>query len=131
MLKKTMLLCLLAFAVGCQESLEERTLREVQEYTRRRCPENQGNNAILDSLTFDAKTHTLTHYYRLTGVSDNEENATQMKDHLNDEMIEATRKDMGYKRYKDAGYSFRYIARSDSSGKVIYDQTITKEDYGY
>ena len=88
-----------------------------------------GNKISFGDLT--AQTHTLTHYYRLTGVSDNEENAAQMKDHLNDEMIEATRKDMGYKRYKDAGYSFRYIARSDSSGKVIYDQTITTEDYGY
>ena len=131
MLKKTIIVCMLALAVGCQGSLEERTLREVKEYTQRRCPEPQGNNSILDSLTFDVKTHTLTHYYRLTGASDNEENAKMMKDRLNDEMIEATRKDMTYKRYKDAGYTFRYIARSDSSGKVIYDQTITKDDYGY
>lgn len=117
---------------GChQETLEERTLRESQEYTRRHCPEDQGSNAILDSVVFDVESRTLIHYYRLTNESDNEERAKEKKAELDDKMIDATRKNMQYKRYKDAGFSFRYIASSDSSGRVIYDKTITKDDYGY
>lgn len=111
--------------------MEERTLRETQEYTRRRCPEGQGSNSILDSLVFDMESRTLIHYYRLTNESDNEESAREKKAELDDQMIDATRKNMAYKRYKDAGYSFRYVARSDSSGRVMYDKTITKDDYGY
>ena len=117
---------------GCnQESIEERLQRECKEYTNRRCPEEQGNNSILDSMVFDIKTHTLNHYYRLYGVSDNEEAARFKKDELHDLMIEAIKKDTSYKRYKDEGFSFRYIARSDSSGRVIFDETFTKDDYGY
>lgn len=117
---------------GCnQESIEERLQRECKEYTKRRCPEDQGKNSILDSMVFDIKTHTLNHYYRLYGDADNEENARMKKGELHDEMIKAIREDTGYKRYKEEGFSFRYIARSDSSGRVIYDETFTKDDYGY
>lgn len=121
----------LMFASCHQETLEERTQRECQEITRRRCPENQGNGAILDSLVFDMESHTLIHYYRLSGESDNEANAIANKAKLDDTMVTAIRQNMDYKRVKEAGYSFRFIARSDSSGRVIYDKNITKDDYGY
>ena len=118
--------------VGCkQETLEERTLRECQEYTRRRCPEDQGNNAILDSLVFDVKTHTLIQYCRLVNESDNEEFVKNIKHELDDKIIESTRNSMDFKNLKDAGYSFRYVAFSHSSGLVLYDKTVTKDDYGY
>ena len=77
------------------------------------------------------KSHTIIHYYRLVKEADNEENAMAKKAELDERMVEAIRQDMSYRSVKDAGYSFRFIARSDSSGRVLYDKTITKDDYGY
>ncbi|MBO4821617.1 MAG: hypothetical protein J5548_09155 [Prevotella sp.] len=133
MKKKVVIFGLLAlmFAACHQETMEERTLRECQEITRKRCPEDQGNNSFLDSMVFDVKSHTIIHYYRLVKEADNEENAMAKKAELDERMVEAIRQDMSYRSVKDAGYSFRFIARSDSSGRVLYDKTITKDDYGY
>ena len=118
--------------VSChQETLEERAQREFQEFTRKYCPQEQGNNVILDSLVFDKESHTLIEYSRITKENDNEEFILSQKAKLDEGAIELTRQNLNYKRLRDAGFSFRYILRSDSTSKVLYDKTVTKDDYGY
>lgn len=117
---------------GChQESLEERAHREAQEYTRKHCPQDLGNNVFLDSMVFEKDSRTLIQYCRISQASDYEEVILQKRAELDDGMIKATRQDVAYKRYRDAGCSFRYILRSDSSQKVLYDRIVTKDDYGF
>ncbi|MBR6981119.1 MAG: hypothetical protein IKH88_14975 [Prevotella sp.] len=123
---------MLLLIVGCnQESLEERAQREFQEFTRKNCPKDQGNNVILDSLVFDKSSRTLIEYSRVTNECDDEEFIRSKKASLDEGSIQLTRQEVSYKRLRDAGFSFRFILRSHSSGKVLYDKTVTKDDYGY
>ena len=57
-------------AVGCQESLEERCEREAREYTEKHCPTPVAKDVVMDSMTFDKATHTITYAYTLTGQLD-------------------------------------------------------------
>lgn len=123
---------LVLLVIGCnQESLEERAQREYQEYTRKNCPRNQENNVILDSMVFDKESRTLIEYSRVTNENDNEEFIRSRKERLDEGCIQATRQNVSNKQLRDAGFSFRYILRSHSSGKVLYDKTVTKDDYGF
>ena len=119
-----------AMLTSCQESMEQRALRETQEYTAKHCPERLNDTSILDSITFDVATHTLTENLTLTGEADSPEKIESRLDELRSIMIEAVRNNTRYKRMKEAGYSFRYIARSARNKDIVlYDQTVTKEDY--
>ncbi len=121
---------LLLLLASCQESLEDRAAREVVEYTRKACPQKLNDFTILDSLTFDKSTHTFTQHLTLTGNADNVERAQQMNSQLKDDLVMGVKSDTSQKRYKDEGYNFRFIARSQSNKDVIlYQATVTKEDY--
>ena len=120
----------MALLTGCQESMEQRTLREVQEYTAKHCPERTNDFTILDSLTFDVATHTLTENLTLTNGADSPEKIGERLEEIRLTMIEAVRNNTQYKRMKEEGYSFRFVARSQQyKDSVIYEQIVTKEDY--
>ena len=131
-MRKTIFCAMVAAVMltGCQESLEQRAVREAQEYTQKHCPEKQDEFSILDSITFDIATHTLTQHITLIGGADSPEKIADRRDMLHEIMVEAIRNDTNYKKFKDAGYSFRFIARGEHrKDTVLYDQTITAEDY--
>ncbi len=130
-MKKTILWAFVSAAllIGCQESMEQRTLRETQEYTEKHCPEKLDDFTILDSLTFDVETHTLTEHLTLTNGADSPEKISQQREELQQIMINGIRNDTNHKKLKDAGYSFRFIARGEHNKSILYEQTITKEDY--
>ncbi len=118
-------LCLLT---SCQESLEERALRECQEYTAKNCPHPEGDNLWLDSLVFHKETHTFVRYFRLTGQLDRAE----AFEHVDAKslLIGELRNTTTAKVYKDAHYNFRYIYRSGSNpAKLIFKTTLTAKDY--
>lgn len=115
--------------VSCQESLEEKCAREVREYNEKKCPAPIGENMVIDSLGFDRATHTLHYYYTLKGAADDAERIKNSGayDLLLDEIKNAT----SVKEYKEAGYSFSYTYMSaKDKGKVLFEVTFTKEDYG-
>ena len=121
----------LLFASCHQESLEERAHREAQEYTRKNCPQKQGDNVILDSLVFDMDSRTLIEYSRALNGIDDQEFISSNKAELDEKSTQLIRQEVKYKRYRDAGCSFRFVLRSDSTKNVLYDKTITKDDYGF
>ena len=49
--------------VACQETLEERCAREARTYTEKKCPTLITEGVMLDSLTFQQSTHTLSYCY--------------------------------------------------------------------
>lgn len=123
------LLSALFLLAGCQESLEEKCARECRVYTQKNCPARLDDKCIVDSLTFEANSHTLHYFYTLTGVADSVGllNLEEVKTALLDQLSNTT----SMKAYKDAGYSFAYTYYSQSRPElVLFDVTLTKKDYG-
>ena len=45
---------------ACQESLEDRCAREAKEFTEKNCPRAVDKEIVLDSMTFENATHTIS-----------------------------------------------------------------------
>ena len=70
-MKKIWIIIAVALVVtACQETLEERCEREAKEYTEKHCPTPIAKDIVMDSMTFDKATHTITYAYTLSGQLD-------------------------------------------------------------
>ena len=125
-------LCMIAsFAIilaACQESLEEKAAREAELYTKKNCPSLIAKNMTMDSLTFEANTHTLHFYYTLSGEADTVGvmNQIDAKTLLLSELKNTT----AMLAYKDAGYNFAYTYHSQKDPKKIRMEVVfTEKDY--
>lgn len=113
---------------ACQESLEEKCAREAKTYTEKKCPAPINENTQIDSLTFDAPTHTLHYHYTLSGNADNK----QLMESINPRqvLIEEVKNATAMKLYKEAGYNFSYTYRSKKNpGEILFETTVTRKDY--
>ena len=120
-------LAILTFA-ACQESLEEKAAREARLYTKKNCPAIMAENVTMDSLTFEANTHTLHFYYTLSGTADTVGvmNQIDAKTVLLAELKNTT----SMMAYKEAGYNFAYTYHSQKNPQVVIFQTVfTEKDY--
>ena len=113
---------------GCQESLEKKCQRECELYTKKNCPGNLGDNTIIDSMVFEATSHTIHYYYTLTGSADsvgilsNSDARRALLDDLRNSTIT--------RQYKEADYNFSYTYHSQSRPElVLYEVTLTVKDY--
>ena len=129
-MKKTIILLAMAAVLltACQETLEERCAREAKEYTEKHCPVAVAKEIIMDSMTFDKATHTLSYIYTVKGALDDAAviNNGQSRELLLQQVRNAT----NLKLYKEAGYSFRYIYYSaQKKGTRLFDTTFHDTDY--
>ena len=116
--------------IGCQESLEKRAAREAIEFTQKSCPTPERDNTITDSMSFDIATHTFSHYYTLTGLVDDSTRLNGREEEMHQILVNAVRNNMSIKRYKDAGYTFRYVYHSQRDKDLVLFETIVKpEEY--
>lgn len=121
------MLALLIFA-ACQESLEERCQREARDYTAKNCPLPVGENVVMDSMTFDAATHTIAYIYTLSGVVD--DTAAINRSNPRESLLKSLKNTPHLKLYKEAGYSFRYTYYSAKQrGQKLFDTTFREKDY--
>lgn len=128
-MKKTILALFLALTmVACQESLEDRAYREAKEHTAKFCPQRLNENTTLDSLTFDITSHTFTSYLTIITDAEGAQRAQQLGSMIREELVMLVKSDTSRKIYKEEGYAFRYVARSDDNS-LLYDTTITSDDY--
>lgn len=115
---------------ACQESLEDRAAREAQDYNRKYCPQQVDENSRLDSFTFDKSSHTFVRYFTIVTDSQSAQRAQEKAVEIRNALVEEVRNDMNMRIFKEKGYSFRFVARSDQdSALVLYDATITQNDY--
>ena len=113
---------------ACQESLEERAAREAQMYTRKNCPAKISETVIMDSMTFEAQTHTIHYYYTLTGIADND--STLNPDEARANLLAALKNTTALSVYKKERYSFAYTYHSAKSPEtVLYETTFVDGDY--
>ena len=119
-----------ATLTACQKSLEERAEQEAREYTRKYCPTPIDNFSRTDSMVFDKANRTYIYYCTLTDQMDNKEIIDSKKDVLSNGLLESIKGSTYLKDYKDAGFGFRYIIRSEKNpSQVLFDGTYTKRDY--
>jgi ADP-ribose pyrophosphatase YjhB (NUDIX family) len=123
--------CVLTTALlltACQESLEERCAREAATYTKKNCPMRIDHFTVIDSMTFDAQSHTVSYQYTVSGLLDDTAyiNSRAPRELLLKEVRNAT----NLKLYKEAGYSFRYAYYSaKNKGAKLYETTFREKDY--
>ncbi len=65
-----------------------------------------------------------------TGKLDNAELISENGSEISDNMLRMVRSNAGLKAYKDAGFSFEYVCRSQQApGKMLLHLTFTQNDY--
>ena len=127
-MRKTLLLLSAVMLMACQESLEERCLREAKTFTKKNCPARLSDVITIDSMTFDKDTHTLHYSYTMTF---NEADTTFLQPDVWRKTLLRNLKDTpSMKPYLDAGYNMQYTYHSAADPtKMVYDVTFTKKDY--
>ena len=128
MKKLSTLFVLLAIMTACQESLEERCERECVSYTKRHCPLRVASDVILDSMTFDRTSHTISYCYTIGGVIDDRQLIE--RNNPRTQLLQEVKNSTHLKLYKEAGYSFRYVYYSaKTKGTQLFQATFLEADY--
>jgi len=121
-------IALLTIITACQESLEDRCYRECVTYTQKHCPLRVANDVVMDSMFLDRSTHTINYVYTVSGIIDNAELLTSNNPREN--LLLEVRKSTHLKRYKEAGYNFRYVYYSNNKkGTQLFEATFHPNDY--
>lgn len=121
---------LLASLTACQhDSLEDRAEKETKEYTQRYCPTPVQNMQMTDSISFSRATKTFNYYYKLCGEADNEQIISTNKAKLNKLLLAQLKEDTKVKAYKEAGFRFHYIYRSQKTNEIVLETTFGQKDY--
>ena len=128
-MKKLFVFAIMALTLtACQESLEERAAREAQMYTKKNCPAKISETVIMDSMTFEAQTHTIHYYYTLTGNADND--STLNPDEARTNLLAALKNTTALSVYKKEKYRFAYTYHSEKSPEtVLYETVFIDGDY--
>ena len=119
---------ILATFTACQESLEDRCQRECVTYTQKHCPLQVDKNIVMDSMFLDRPSHTINYAYTVSGPIDDAAILTRNnpREHLLVEVKNSTH----LKRYKEAGYNFRYVYYSGKKkGTQLFEATFRPADY--
>lgn len=113
---------------SCQETIEERCVRECREYTKTKCPVPCDKYTTIDSLVFDADSHTLIYYYTLKAEADSA--GLISVENARNALLQEAKNSTKIRLYKEHGYSFRYIYHSQRNPEtVLLDILLKKEDY--
>lgn len=116
---------------GCHESLEQRAEREAREYTEKNCPTPVQNYTRTDSVVFDVPTKTYRYYCTVSGILDDRKVFDINRGRLSDALRQAVQENTGFRAYKEAGFSFAWILRSEKDKRTVYfEHTFTPKEYG-
>ena len=128
-MKQSVLIFLTAVLLtACQETMDERCMREAKEYTEKNCPALVTEGVTIDSLVFQPTTRTLIYYYTVKGIIDD---AEALKQHdFRSTLLKELKNSTSMKTYKEYGYNFRYVYYSTKrKGDIVFDTTFKKKDY--
>lgn len=118
----------LLLLTACQETMEQRCAREAKEYSQKNCPAPVAKDVVIDSMSFDVATHTLTYAYTVSGVID--DTTFINKNNPREQLLRSLKNATAMKPYRDAGYRFRYVYFSTKNkGTKLYEATFLEKDY--
>jgi hypothetical protein len=128
-MKKYLLLVAMTITLcACQQTLEEQAAKEAKLYTQKNCPAQLDETLIVDSLTFEAATHTLHYYYTLIGKADSVGAVNPQE--ARKALVNALKNTTTMMAYKEAGYRFAYTYKSQKDPRtVLFETVLTKKDY--
>ncbi|MCF0208195.1 MAG: hypothetical protein HUK07_01990 [Bacteroidaceae bacterium] len=113
---------------SCAETLEERADREAKEFTKKNCPAPVSREVAIDSMTFSQASKTFNYYYSISPKYDTKELDIKKTEEM---LLRELRIQTNLIKYKQAGFSFRYIYYAlKNPKKHVIDITFKKEDYG-
>ena len=115
---------------GCHRTtLEDLAAKTAEDYTERYCPTPVENCQRTDSVTFSRETHTFGYYYSLSGKLDDSAIIEIHKKEIVSTILGSLKDNTSMKEYKQAGYNFRYVMKSSTTGEGLIDKTFTKKEY--
>jgi ADP-ribose pyrophosphatase YjhB (NUDIX family) len=118
----------LTVTTSCQESLEDRCRRECTDFTQKKCPMRIDDCTVMDSMTFDSSTRTISYAYTLSGMLDDSTYLSQANPR--ELLLGELRNSPNLKLYKEAGYRFTYLYHSASrKGTKLFETTFSANDY--
>jgi len=116
--------------ISCNRAtLEDRAEEQAKDFTERYCPTPVQGFQRTDSVTFDRATLTFNYYYLLTGDADNNQIISKMRPKFHTALVDDLKGNTANKAFKDAGYSFHYVYRSEKTKETLYEETLSKKDY--
>lgn len=134
MSKKIILLfmTIIGMTYSCQEDFDHHLQREAKEYTKKHCPLNVEVGNTLDSVTYDISSRTYTQWFTFSGFLDSPE-ARQASlsnmDKLKNQLCRTLRGDTKWETCKENGINFSYVYFSTSAKEIIFQITLTPNDY--
>lgn len=131
MLKRNILLPALCTCLcACHHAtLEDRAEKYTKDYTERFCPTPVQDMQRTDSLTFDRTTRTFNYYFTLVDKADNAGIIKAKQKEITDALLKQLKENTSAKVYKDEGFNFHYIFRSESKGNILLENTFTRRQY--
>ena len=128
-MKKLFIMVVAALTItACQETLEEKAAHEAYLYTKKNCPAQMAENLTMDSLTFEAATHTLHFYYTLSGDADSVGIMKQIN--AKEVLLAELKNTTTMMAYKEAGFNFAYTYHSQKEpNTVLFETVFRKKDY--
>ena len=112
---------------ACQESLEQKAAHEALMFTQKNCPARMSDNLVIDSMIFEADTHTLHYYYTLTAPADS---VGLFGETLRKVLLTDLKNTTALMAYKEAGYQFAYTYHSqENPDTVLFEAIFSEKDY--
>lgn len=115
---------------ACHENIEDKAEREAREYTERYCPTPVNNCVRTDSVAFDKSTRVYSYYCTFTDKMDDKVLVDQHRKDLHSQLTQSIRESTSLKAYKEAGFVFAYVCRSQQHPSVVlYTDKFSPKDY--
>lgn len=113
--------------VSCQESFDQRLVRETAHFTQTECPMQVEPGCTLDSIVYEPSARTYTWWYQL---SDAGALAFRQNDKLIHGMLASRlRNDVELQTLKEHRVTFCYKYLSTSDGTLVYQTVIPHTEY--
>ena len=118
---------LFLFLVGCNNNLNNRMVREAQEYTQKHCPQRLDDFTALDSMVYDVSTRI---YWRCFSIDTSAASVVlSRKDVLKQYLVNELKGDAKWKTCKDEAINFGYVYKAIDNGQTVCTIILEPKDY--
>ena len=115
--------------MSCQQSFDERCKQKAIEQTANNCPQKIGEGIVMDSLTYNIESKTMSYYYSLSKEHINEESLRKNIAKFRESLLTSIVSSVELRSMKEHSVNFCYIYRYSDSGKEVLRVLFTAKDY--
>lgn len=114
---------------SCQQSFDERCKQRAIEQTANNCPQKIGEGVVMDSLTYDIETKTMSYYYSLDKDHINEESLKKNMSKFRESLLTSIISSVELRSMKEHSVNFCYMYHYSDSDKEVLKVLFTPKDY--